>query len=45
MMCIYVIYKCLSWCDNQRQDLGKQAKTAKPSYQWEAAKHPVPRGE
>ncbi len=22
-----------------------QAKKAKPSYQWEAAKHPVPRGE
>jgi hypothetical protein len=22
MMCIFVIYKCLSWVGNQQQDLG-----------------------
>jgi hypothetical protein len=35
-MCIYVIYKCLSWDLDQQKDLGKQAKNsqAKPSA-WE----------
>jgi hypothetical protein len=34
MMCIFVIYKCLSWVGNQQRDPGKpsQKKIAKPSY-------------
>jgi hypothetical protein len=45
-MCIYVIYKCLSWGVDRQQDLGKPSKkTAKPSYRWEAVKRPIPRGE
>jgi hypothetical protein len=26
MMCIYVIYKCLSWGSDQQQDLGKPSQ-------------------
>ncbi len=47
IMCIFVIYKCLSWGGNQQQDLSKpsQEKIAKPSFRWEAAKRPIPCGE
>jgi hypothetical protein len=39
-MCIFVIYKCLSWDSDQQQDLGKpsQKKIAMPNYRWKAAK-------
>jgi hypothetical protein len=42
-----VIYKCLSWERYQQRDLGKSSQEiiAKASYQWEAAKLPVLRGE
>jgi hypothetical protein len=31
VMCIFVIYKCLSSDSNQRQDLGKPSQKKKPS--------------
>jgi hypothetical protein len=46
VMCIYVIYKRLSWGGDQQQDLGKPSlKIAKPSHQWEVVRHPISRGE
>jgi hypothetical protein len=47
VMCIFVIFKCLSWGSNQRQNLGKpsQEKIAKPSYRWEGGKRFIPCGE
>ncbi len=46
-MCIFVIYKCLSWGGNQQRDLSKpsQEKIAKLSHQWEAAMRPILCGE
>jgi hypothetical protein len=30
-MCIFVIYKCLSWDSNRQQNLGNEAKKKLPS--------------
>ncbi len=42
MMCIYVIYKCLSWDVDQQQDLGKPSfKIVQPSHRGEVVGGPI----
>jgi hypothetical protein len=38
VMCIFVIYKCLSWDSNQQQELGKTSQDI-------TRKSPIPCGE
>jgi hypothetical protein len=49
VMCIYVIYKCLSWeggGGDQQKALGKpRLKIAKQSHQWGCCRGPISRGE
>ncbi len=45
VMCIFVIYKLGQQSAVRSGDKPSQEKIAKPTYQWEAAKRPIPWGE